>query len=51
VRASKDFELLRTQTADAVRSGVDEPIPLTPLTPADTPAELIGPDKAWFLND
>jgi len=51
VRASKEFEQLRIQTADAVRSGVDEPIPLTPLTPAGTPAELIGPDRAWFYND
>jgi hypothetical protein len=51
VRASKEFEQLRTQTADAVRSGVDEPIPLTPLTPAGTPADLIGPDRAWFYDD
>jgi hypothetical protein len=51
VRASQEFEQLRIQTADAVRSGVDEPIPLTPLTPAGTPAELIGPDQAWFAND
>ena len=51
VRASKEFEQLRIQTADAVRSGVDEPLPLTPLTPAGTPAELIGPDQAWFAND
>ena len=51
VRASKEFEQLRIQTADAVLSGVDEPLPLTPLTPAGTPAELIGPDQAWFLND
>lgn len=51
VRASQEFEQLRIQTADLVLSGVDEPIPLTPLTPAGTPAELIGPDRAWFLND
>ena len=51
VRASEEFEQLRIQTADAVLSGVDEPIPLTPLTPAGTPAALIGPDQAWFLND
>jgi hypothetical protein len=51
VRASKEFEQLRTQTADAVRSGVNEPLPLTPLTPAGTAPELIGPDRAWFYND
>jgi hypothetical protein len=51
VRASKEFEQLRLATADAVRSGVGEPIPLTPLTPAGTSAELIGLDRAWFLND
>ena len=51
MKASKEFEQLRIQTADAVRSGVNEPIPLTPLTPAGTPAELIGPDQAWFAND
>ncbi len=51
VRASREFEQLRIQTADAVRSGVDEPIPLTPLTPAGTPADLIGPDRAWFFSD
>ena len=51
VRSSREFEQLRIQTADAVRSGVNEPIPLTPLTPAGTPAELIGPGRAWFYND
>lgn len=51
MKASKEFEQLRIQTADAVRSGVNEPIPLTPLTPAGTPADLIGPGRAWFYND
>jgi hypothetical protein len=48
LRAAREFEQLRLQTADAVLAGTDEPIPLTPLTPPGTSPALIGPDKAWF---
>jgi hypothetical protein len=46
--AAREFERLRIQTAAAVYDGIDEPIPLTPLTPPGTPMALIGPDRAWF---
>jgi hypothetical protein len=48
LRAAREFEQLRIQTANAVYDGIDEPLPLTPLTPAGTPMALIGTDKAWF---
>ena len=50
LRASREFERLRIQTASGVYNGTDEPIPLTPLTPPGTPMALIGPDRAWFPN-
>jgi hypothetical protein len=51
IKAAREFERLRLQTANDVYSGIDEPIPLTPLTPPGTPLALIGPDRAWFPGD
>jgi hypothetical protein len=45
---SQDIEQARTETADAVRNGALPAYPLTPLTPAATPADLIGPGQAFF---
>ena len=50
IRAARDFEQIRLQTANAVLSGAADPLPLTPLTPPGTPLALIGPGQAWF-ND
>lgn len=51
LKAAREFERLRIQTAAAVYDGTDEPIPLTPLTPIGTPLALIGPERAWFPED
>jgi hypothetical protein len=48
VRGSKMVEQSRVQSADAVASGTASPLPLTPLTPPGTPANLIGSDQMFF---
>jgi hypothetical protein len=51
LRAAREFERLRIESASGVYNGNDEPLPLTPLTPPGTPKALIGPDRAWFPPD
>jgi hypothetical protein len=51
LRAAREFERLRIESASGVYNGNVEPLPLTPLTPPGTPKALIGPDRAWFPPD
>ena len=48
VRGSKMVEQSRVQSADAVANGTASPLPLTPLTPPGTPANLIGSEQMFF---
>lgn len=45
---AQEMEAARLATAAAVRRGEAEPFPLTPLTPAGTPAELISAEQRYF---
>jgi hypothetical protein len=46
-QASADIERKRIQTVQAVLAGQSQPWPLTPLTPAGTPADLIDNDGVF----
>ena len=48
IRGSKMVEQSRVQSADAVANGTASPLPLTPLTPPGTPANLIGSEQMFF---
>jgi hypothetical protein len=48
VRGSKMVEQSRVQSADAVLNGTASPLPLTPLTPPGTPANLISSEQMFF---
>jgi hypothetical protein len=48
VTGSKGVEQARIQSRDMVLSGQADPQPLTPLTPAGTPANLIGEGQLFF---
>jgi hypothetical protein len=47
-RNSQELEAARIRDAAAVRSGVAEPYPLTPLTPVGTPANLVSSQQVYF---
>ncbi len=47
---SKLTEQARIRSAGEVRAGLADPQPRTPLTPANTPSDLIGPDRAYFKH-
>jgi hypothetical protein len=47
---SKLTEQARLRSAADVQAGLADPQPLTPLTPPGTPANLIGPDQAYFVH-
>lgn len=49
VKEAQKIENARQETAQRVLAGEWEPYPLTPLTPAGTPAALIG-EKSLFMN-
>lgn len=49
VKEAQKIENARQETAQRVLAGEWEPYPLTPLTPAGTPAGLIGP-KSLFVD-
>jgi len=49
VIGSRNVEASRIATAGLVEGGQAEPYPLTPFTPAGTPAELIGPGQLYFV--
>jgi hypothetical protein len=48
VTGSKGIEQARIRSRDMVLSGQADPQPLTPLTPAGTPANLIGDGQLFF---
>jgi hypothetical protein len=48
---SRNLEASRIATASLVMNGKAEPYPLTPYTPAGTPAALIGPGTLYFVPD
>jgi hypothetical protein len=48
--AARNMEAARTATADLVARGGMQPYPLTPLTPAGTPANLVGEGQLYFAN-
>ena len=47
---SKLTEQARLRSAADVQAGLADPQPLTPLTPPGTPADLVGPDQAYFIH-
>ena len=51
VKEAQNIEQARIATAAQVMNGSVPPYPLTPFTPPDTPARLIGPNKAYFFYD
>jgi hypothetical protein len=48
VRGSEAVERARVETANEVLNGTAPPVPLTPLTPPGTPANLIGSEQLFF---
>jgi len=46
---ARNVEAARIAMASLVSAGEDPPFPLTPLTPPGTPANLIGPDRLYFI--
>jgi hypothetical protein len=48
VKGAEEIEKARLSTAQQVRNGTWQPYPLTPLTPANTPPELIGQDSVFM---
>jgi hypothetical protein len=50
VTGSKGIEQARIQSRDMVLSGQADPQPLTPLTPAGTPANLIGDGQLFLIT-
>jgi hypothetical protein len=48
--AGRNLEAARIATAGLVASGEAEPYPLTPFTPAGTPANLIGDGQLYFVG-
>lgn len=51
IQEAQKVEQARSATAQQVLDGSIPPYPLTPLTPAGTPAPLIGSGKIFFIYD